>query len=153
MLSNCRRSPITSCWLVGLLKQLMGTDRPTVKQLWWQHKLNPGRTSGRPWRRTISHPWRSSGKQSSASEVGSSAPKTLSLLRIVSCWLWLGTSLDGGDNTLRISLIPPFFFRRELYYPSLRYLGGQKAPRYKGAWVARSVPSTSRLCMYRACLG
>ncbi|KAI3355475.1 hypothetical protein L3Q82_018306 [Scortum barcoo] len=71
--------PIGPCWPVGLLTQLTGTGRPSKLQPGrsWRQKLGSGRSSVRPWRRTIGRPRRDSGKPSGASEGGSSTLPTL----------------------------------------------------------------------------
>ncbi|KAI3356768.1 hypothetical protein L3Q82_003449 [Scortum barcoo] len=111
---GCRQAeegvPIGPCWPVGLLTQLTGTGRPSKPQPGrsWRQKLGSGRSSVRPWRRTIGRPRRDSGKPSGASEGGSS---TLPTLFTVLGWgavdLDWGRCRDGGRNTSRISSIPP----------------------------------------------
>uniref|UniRef100_A0A3P8VXC1 MAX dimerization protein 1 n=1 Tax=Cynoglossus semilaevis TaxID=244447 RepID=A0A3P8VXC1_CYNSE len=58
---------------VGLLKQPKSTGRPSGLQLGQsrKQKLESGKSSGRPWRRTIGRPRRNSGKPSGASGKGS----------------------------------------------------------------------------------
>ncbi|KAI3356008.1 hypothetical protein L3Q82_017276 [Scortum barcoo] len=60
------------CWPVGLLTQLTGTGRPSKPQPGrsWRQKLGSGRSSVRPWRRTIGRPRRDSGKPSGTSGRG-----------------------------------------------------------------------------------
>ncbi|KAI3377110.1 hypothetical protein L3Q82_000309 [Scortum barcoo] len=67
--------------------QLTGTGRPSKPQPGrsWRQKLGSGRSSVRPWRRTIGRPRRDSGKPSGASEGGSSTLPTLFTVRVGSC--------------------------------------------------------------------
>ncbi|KAI3356258.1 hypothetical protein L3Q82_017505 [Scortum barcoo] len=67
--------------------QLTGTGRPSKPQPGrsWRQKLGSGRSSVRPWRRTIGRPQRDSGKPSGASEGGSSTLPTLFTVQVGSC--------------------------------------------------------------------
>uniref|UniRef100_A0A672IJF5 Formin homology 2 domain containing 1 n=1 Tax=Salarias fasciatus TaxID=181472 RepID=A0A672IJF5_SALFA len=58
--------------------------RTAAEQLWRQ-KLGSGRSSGRPWRRTIGRPRRNSGKPSGASGGESRSPPTLFTVEVGSC--------------------------------------------------------------------
>ena len=71
----------------GLLRQLTGTGRPSVRQHGQsrKQKLGSGKSSGRPWRRTTGRPRRNSGKPSGASGGGSSPPPTLFTVEVGSC--------------------------------------------------------------------
>uniref|UniRef100_A0AAQ6IH68 Reverse transcriptase domain-containing protein n=1 Tax=Anabas testudineus TaxID=64144 RepID=A0AAQ6IH68_ANATE len=68
--------------------QLMGIGRPNAPQSQRQ-KLGPGRSSVRPWRRTIGLPQGNSGKPTGASEGESSFLPTLFTVEVRSCGLRL----------------------------------------------------------------
>ncbi|KAK3529719.1 hypothetical protein QTP86_000825 [Hemibagrus guttatus] len=68
-----------------------------------KQKLGSGRSSVRPWRRTIGWPWGNSGRTFGTSEGVSGSLPTLFTVEVVSCWPRLGILSDGGRNTLRIS--------------------------------------------------
>ncbi|KAK3518255.1 hypothetical protein QTP70_034697 [Hemibagrus guttatus] len=82
--------------------------RPSKLQLWWsrKQKLGSGKSSMRPWRRTIGRPQGNSGRPFGASEGVSSSLPTLFTVEVESCWSRLGILSDGGRNTLRISSTP-----------------------------------------------
>ncbi|KAI3357008.1 hypothetical protein L3Q82_003639 [Scortum barcoo] len=73
-------------WPVGLLTHAVDRYRQAKQATQpgrsWRQKLGSGRSSVRPWRRTIGRPRRDSGKPSGASEGGSSTLPTLFTVRV-----------------------------------------------------------------------